>query len=154
MSSPSSATTLAPAPIRPAVGVDAHALFALSAPFIRSGALRRRSVADYRTAAADFLVSPGPAGLLGCVALGGLPDGAAVLYNFCVHGARQGTGLGSALLDALLHRADGRPLYTATTGSARLFHHYGFTEIPARLAPPGWAAGLDPARNSRVYLRT
>lgn len=66
----------------------------------------------------------------------------------------QGGGLGSELLGAVLRRADGRPVYTATTGSARLFLHHGFTEIPTRLAPPAWAAALDPARNSRVYLRT
>ncbi|MFJ9516784.1 GNAT family N-acetyltransferase [Kitasatospora sp. NPDC101801] len=154
MSSPTLARPHTAAPIRPATGDDARALFALSAPFVRSGALRPRSQADYRSAAADFLVSPGAAGLAGCVALRALPGGATALYNFCVHRAGQGGGLGSGLLGAALRRADGRPVYTATTGSARLFLHHGFTEIPARLAPPGWAATLDPGRNSRVYLRT
>ncbi|WP_457029078.1 GNAT family N-acetyltransferase [Kitasatospora sp. P5_F3] len=156
MPSLSPADTLTPTAVRSATRVDARALFALSAPFVRSGALRRRSLADYRSAVADFLVSPGPSGLselTGCVALRPLPGGAAVLYNFCVHSARQGGGLGSELLDAALYRADGRSVYTATTGSARLFRHYGFTEIPPWQAPPTWAATLDPARNSRVYLR-
>ncbi|WP_405020704.1 GNAT family N-acetyltransferase [Kitasatospora sp. NBC_00070] len=148
------AGTLTAGAIRSAAGDDARALFALSAPFVRSGALRLRSLADYRSAAADFLVSPGAAGLAGCVALRTLPGGATALYNFCVHRAGQGGGLGSELLGAVLRRADGRPVYTATTGSARLFLHHGFTEIPTRLAPPAWAAALDPARNSRVYLRT
>lgn len=147
------AVTLAPALVRPATGADSGALLALSTPFIRSGALRRRTLADYHAATADFLVSPGPGGLAGCVALRSLPDGRAVIYNFCVHADLQGTGLGSDLLDATIERAAGRPLYTATTGPAHLFRRYGFTEIPPRLAPPSWAATLDPSRNSRVFLR-
>ncbi|MEV4615238.1 GNAT family N-acetyltransferase [Kitasatospora sp. NPDC049258] len=166
--------SVAPAPVRTATGADAAALHALSAPFIRSGALRRRGVADYRAAAGDFLVAPGPNALDGPEVLDGpnVLDGcvglrvlrpepghpsAGVLYNFCVRGERQGSGLGSGLLEAVLAEAARRGLstaFTATTGSGALFGWYGFRQVPTALAPRAWTAGLDPARGSRVHVLT
>ncbi|MER8187939.1 GNAT family N-acetyltransferase [Kitasatospora sp. NPDC094015] len=151
---------VAPAPVRTATGADAVALHALSAPFIRSGALRRRTVTDYQAAAAEFLVAPGRSGLDGCVGLRMLaPEpghpAAGVLYNFCVRGERQGSGVGSGLLAAALAEAARRGVrtaFTATTGSGALFGRYGFRQVPAALAPAAWAAGLDPSRGSRVHV--
>ncbi|GGV22830.1 hypothetical protein GCM10010495_43080 [Kitasatospora herbaricolor] len=153
---------LHPAPVRTATGADAEALYALSAPFMRSGALRPRTVADYRRAGEHFLVVPGvgPDGSLdGCVALRALPPepehpATGLLHNFCVRDGRQGAGLGSRLLAALLAEAARcglRTLVTASTGDGALFLRGGFREIPVALAPRGWAAGLDPARGSRVF---
>ncbi|MFE2913399.1 GNAT family N-acetyltransferase [Kitasatospora indigofera] len=158
--------TLRPAPVRTATGADAEALYALSAPFIRSGALRPRTVADYRRPGERFLVVPGAGpgggpdgGLDGCVALRALPaepghPAAGLLHNFCVREGRQGAGLGSRLLAALLAEAARcglRTLVTASTGDGALFLRGGFREIPVALAPRGWAAGLDPSRGSRVF---
>lgn len=157
--------TLRPAPVRTATGADAEALYALSAPFMRSGALRPRTVADYRRPGERFLVVPGAGpdgGLDGCVALRALPPepghpAAGLLHNFCVREGRQGAGLGSRLLAALLAEAARcglRTLVTASTGDGALFLRGGFREIPVALAPRGWAAGLDPSRGSRVFALT
>ncbi|MEU9132624.1 GNAT family N-acetyltransferase [Kitasatospora sp. NPDC048540] len=154
-------TVAAPA-VRIATAGDAAALFVLSAPFMRSGELRDRGPADYRERATDFLIEPGdrePAPPAGCVALRPLaPEpghpAAGLLYNLCVHPARQGTGVGSRLLAALLARAEDRGLrtvYAASTGSAVLFLRTGFRQVPTALAPAGLTSGLDPARGSRVY---
>ncbi|WP_371483473.1 GNAT family N-acetyltransferase [Kitasatospora sp. NBC_00315] len=155
--------TLGTAPVRPATGADAAALHALSEPFMRSGELRVRTAADYRAAVGQFLLVPGPpsAGPDGCVALRRLPaepghPAAGLLHNLCVRPERQGTGLGSRLLAALLDtaaRGGLRTVHAATTGSGELFRRFGFVPIPAALAPRSWAAGLDPARGSEVYRR-
>ncbi|GAA4930742.1 GNAT family N-acetyltransferase [Streptomyces coeruleoprunus] len=155
-----------PAPtfsVRSAGPRDAAALAALSQPFVRSGALRARPFHVYAWHAADFLVAEGPDGALeGCLALRVQPEptsegrATGVLYNFCVARHRQGSGLGARLLGAAL--AQGRSqsldaLFTATTGSGRLFLRYGFTPVPQRLAPEAWARTLDPRRNAKVLAR-
>ncbi|QKW24039.1 GNAT family N-acetyltransferase [Kitasatospora sp. NA04385] len=157
---------------------DARALYELSLPFLRSGALRARTPADYRRAADTFLVvrsAPGgpdggldrgldgqPGGALdACVALrvlapepGHPPTG--VLHNLCVRSGRQGLGLGGLLVAAVLAHARRSALsavVTATTGDGALFLRHGFAEVPAAAAPPSWAAELDPSRGSRVFRR-
>ncbi|MGW3729593.1 GNAT family N-acetyltransferase [Streptomyces sp. NPDC000851] len=158
-------TLLAPTfSVRVARAEDAAALADLSRPFVRSGALRERPVSLYATRAADFLVTETPAGTLeGCVGLRVHPAGpgegrrpAGVVYNFCVAGQRQGSGVGAGLLHAVLARARALSLgglFTATTGSGGLFLRYGFTPTTARLAPQSWAESLDPRRNARILRR-
>nr|WP_238431740.1 GNAT family N-acetyltransferase [Streptomyces cavernae] len=143
---------------------DAAALAALSRPFVRSGALRERSLSLYATRATDFLVTEAPDGTLeGCVGLsvhqaepGDGRGPAGVVYNFCVAGHRQGSGMGATLLRAVLARARARSLgalFTATTGGGGLFLRYGFAPTAARLAPPSWAESLDPRRKARILTR-
>ncbi|MFE4293243.1 GNAT family N-acetyltransferase [Streptomyces sp. NPDC056647] len=149
--------------VRPARPRDATALAALSEPFVRSGALRARPFQVYAWHTGDFLVAEAPDGTLdGCLALRVHPeptrDGRAtgVLYNFCVANGRQGSGLGARLLTAAL--AEGRAraldtLFTATTGSGRLFLHHGFAPVSPRRAPETWARSLDPRRGAKVLAR-
>lgn len=71
--------------------------------------------------------------------------------------AARAPAFGSRLLAALLAEAARcglRTLVTASTGDGALFLRGGFREIPVALAPRGWAAGLDPARGSRVFALT
>ncbi|MEV3967515.1 GNAT family N-acetyltransferase [Streptomyces sp. NPDC050698] len=151
--------------MRPARPDEAHALAALSRPFVRSGALRERPVSLYAAQAADFLVLEAPDGALdGCVGLRAYPmdareggERAGVVYNFCVAAHRQGGGAGAGLLRAVLATARARSLdalFTATTGSAGLFLRHGFTRTTARQAPRPWAQSLDPRRNAHVLVRT
>ncbi|MEV0783792.1 GNAT family N-acetyltransferase [Streptomyces sp. NPDC050423] len=144
---------------------DAVALVALSEPFVRSGALRGRPFEVYAARAADFLVSEEPDGALrGCLALRVHPDtddhgpaAAGVLYNFCVARQRQGGGLGARLLGAALAGARAQSLgalFTATTGSGRLFLRHGFAPVRPAAAPRAWARTLDPRRGARVLART
>ncbi|WNI28186.1 GNAT family N-acetyltransferase [Streptomyces sp. ITFR-6] len=155
--------------VRRARSGDAAALVALSEPFVGSGALRRRPFDVYAARAADFLVAEEPGGTLhGCLALRVHPDaepgvepgtaaeGAGVLYNFCVARQRQGGGLGARLLGAALAGARAQQLaalFTATTGSGRLFLRHGFAPVPPGLAPRAWARTLDPRRGARVLAR-
>ncbi|MFP1624583.1 GNAT family N-acetyltransferase [Streptomyces sp. 5K101] len=150
--------------VRSARPDDAAALAALSRPFARSGALRERSQAQYASQAPDFLVAEAPDGSLeGCLGLSvhpaGTPAGrpaAGVVYNFCVAGHRQGCGTGARLLHAALARARNRSLrtlFTATTGSGRLFLRHGFQPVCPSLAPAAWTQTLDPRRNARVLAR-
>ncbi|WP_189711894.1 GNAT family N-acetyltransferase [Streptomyces phaeofaciens] len=154
-----------PAAVRPAHPDDAEALAALSRPFVRTGALRERPVALYAARAADFVVVQAPDGTLdGCLALrvheagpvaGPAPSG--VLYNFCVAPHRQGHGVGSGLLRAVMARARARSvgtLFTATVGGGGLFLRYGFGPASSGTAPAAWTASLDPRRNARVLART
>ncbi|MFF7779055.1 GNAT family N-acetyltransferase [Streptomyces tanashiensis] len=143
--------------VRPAHAGDGPALAALSRPFARTGALRERPLSLYLSRASDFLVAHAPDGSLeGCL---GLSEHAAggVLYNFCVASHRQGSGMGGRLLQAAFARARGRAsamLFTATTGSGRLFLSHGFVPASPEQAPAAWAQTLDPGRNARVLART
>ncbi|MFE3184154.1 amino acid acetyltransferase [Streptomyces violascens] len=136
---------------------DAPALAALSRPFVHAGALRERPLSLYVARASDFLVAQAPDGTLeGGL---GLSEHAAdgVLYNFCVAAHRQGSGMGGRLLQAAFARARARALtmlFTATTGSGRLFLGHGFVPSRPDLAPAAWARTLDPGRNARVLART
>ncbi|WP_406209758.1 GNAT family N-acetyltransferase [Kitasatospora sp. NBC_01560] len=152
-----------------AAEADAPALYALSAPFMRSGALRERTPDAYRHPGDTFLAvravragdTAGPGRLDACVALRALAPEAGrpstgLLHNLCVRTGRQGAGLGSLLVTAVLaeaRRRGLRALVTATTGGGELFLRHGFREIPPTAAPREWAAGLDPARRSRVFTR-
>ncbi|WP_435865082.1 GNAT family N-acetyltransferase [Streptomyces spectabilis] len=150
--------------VRTARREDAPALAELSRPFVRSGALRERPVSLYAAHAADFLVAEAADGAFaGCVGLrahrsapaaGDVPAG--VVYNFCVAEHQQGSGVGAGLLRAVLAAAHAQglgALFTATTGGGGLFLRYGFTPTTARLAPPSWAASLDPRRNARILTK-
>ncbi|MGW7440024.1 GNAT family N-acetyltransferase [Streptomyces sp. NPDC054849] len=137
---------------------DAPALHTLSTAFIRSGALRPRSIDHYLAHAGEFLLvgGHGRARVRGCLALSDAGEGAAVLYNFCVARGSQGRGLGAALLRAAFAEARGRSVrevFTATTGGAALFRRYGFLPAGPGRAPAAWAGALDPARGSEVLSR-
>ncbi|MFE5160636.1 GNAT family N-acetyltransferase [Streptomyces sp. NPDC056697] len=147
--------------VRGARPEDAAALAELSRPFACSGALRERPVTLYATRAADFLVAEAPDGTVeGCVGLRLHPadpgEGrgpAGVVYNFCVAGPSQGSGVGAGLLRAVLARARAQALgvlFTATTGGGGLFLRYGFTPTTLRLAPSRWVESLDPRRDARI----
>ncbi|MFZ3473495.1 GNAT family N-acetyltransferase [Streptomyces sp. 4.24] len=142
--------------VRPARRDDGPALAALSRPFVQAGALRERPLSVYLSRASDFLVAQAPDGTLeGCVALREHPA-AGVLYNFCVAAHRQGSGMGARLLHAAFARARGRSLaglFTATTGSGRLFLRHGFVPSSPSLAPAEWALSLDPGRGAQVLSR-
>ncbi|MET9851924.1 GNAT family N-acetyltransferase [Streptomyces sp. NPDC006450] len=142
--------------MRPARRGDGPALAALSRPFVLAGALRERPLSLYLSRTSDFVVAQAPDGTLeGCLGLREHPA-AGVLYNFCVAAHRQGTGMGARLLHAAFARARNRSLptlFTATTGSGRLFLLNGFLPACPSLAPAEWAQSLDPGRGARVLSR-
>ncbi|MGW6414089.1 GNAT family N-acetyltransferase [Streptomyces sp. NPDC055055] len=147
--------------VRAASGEDAAQVHRLSRTFVRTGALRDRTLAELARRAPDFLVAEvGCDGLVGCVGLRSRYDArgrkAVVLDNFCVAPGRQGCGIGSALLEAAFREAGARGaarVFTATVGSGLLFLRYGFADGGEQEAPPAWRAGLDPARGARILVR-
>ncbi|GGX88646.1 GNAT family N-acetyltransferase [Streptomyces hiroshimensis] len=159
----------APGGVRVARAADAPGLYALSEPFMRTGALRRRTPHVYAAGFAEFFVAEDAHGVLeGCVALrtfprNGLPvtgaavtEVAGVLHNFCVRPGRQRRGIGSRLLTALLLHASDRSVtevFAATTGDGEAFLRSGFRESDTSRAPHTWVAALDPARGSRIFAR-
>ncbi|MCF3101996.1 GNAT family N-acetyltransferase [Streptomyces roseoverticillatus] len=154
----------APGGVRRARAADAPALHALSEPFMRTGALRRRTPHVYAARFAEFFVAEDAHGTLeGCVALRAFPGDrlsaagtAGVLHNFCVRPDRQRRGVGSRLLTALLLYASDRSVtevFAATTGDGEAFLRSGFRETDSSRAPHTWVAALDPARGSRVFAR-
>lgn len=117
--------------LRPAGKADADAVHRLSGPFVREGALRDRSAAQYARDAGDFVLAETARGeLAGCVALCRRRDAyggvAAVLYNFCVAPGNQGRGIGSALLRAALAEAAAQGVSQVFTATARQW-----TALPA-----------------------
>ncbi|MFD5192394.1 GNAT family N-acetyltransferase [Streptomyces sp. NPDC058357] len=152
--------------VRSARAEDAAELAALSRPFVRSGALRERPVPLYAAQAADFLVAQAPGGgpIEGSVGLRVYPaapgegsGSVGVLYNFCVAGHRQGSGVGAGLLRAALAMAHARSLgalFAATTGGGGLFLRYGFAPTATRRAPSSWVRSLDPRRNARILAKS
>ncbi|ARZ71908.1 GNAT family N-acetyltransferase [Streptomyces sp. HU2014] len=163
--SPTGERTLAPPSVRVADPADAAELYALSEPFMRSGALLWRTPGTYAATAREFLVAEDGDGVLeGCVALRAYPGDArapagmpAVLHNFCVRSGRQRRGVGSRLLAALLREAAARSVgevFAATTGGGEAFVRCGFREADAARAPRAWAVSLDPGRGSRVFARS
>ncbi|WP_424889149.1 GNAT family N-acetyltransferase [Streptomyces sp. XH2] len=154
----------APGGVRRARAADAPALHALSEPFMRTGALRRRTPHVYAARFTEFFVAEDAHGTLeGCVALRAFPGDrlsatgtAGVLHNFCVRPDRQRRGVGSRLLTALLLHASDRSVtevFAATTGDGEAFLRSGFRETDASRAPRTWVAALDPDRGSRVFAR-
>ncbi|WP_405827804.1 GNAT family N-acetyltransferase [Streptomyces sp. NBC_00105] len=137
---------------------DARALHSLSLAFVRSGALRARTIDHYLAHAGEFILATGRGRtpVRGCVALSDEGNGAAVLHNFCVARGSQGRGLGAALLRAAFaeaRRRSMREVFTATTSGADLFRRYGFAPTARGRAPAAWARALDPARGSQVLSR-
>lgn len=148
-----------------AAEADAPALYALSAPFMRSGALRERTPDAYRHPGDTFLAvravragdTAGPGRLDACVALRALAPEAGrpstgLLHNLCVRTGRQGAGLGSLLVTAVLaeaRRRGLRALVTATTGAGSSSCGTGSARSrprrPPASGPPGWTRPAAPA---------
>ncbi len=94
--------------IRPAHPADAHGIRELLLPFVPGGIVLPRSEEDIRSQADDFLVAEDAGGLVGCVALYDYGNGLQEVRSLVVRRDRQGHGLGSRLVAAIVTLATER----------------------------------------------
>ena len=93
----------------------------------------------------DFLVADAGDGLAGAVGLERYGSGA-LLRSAVVRPGDQGTGIGAALVHALLDRArDGglREIYLLTTTAERWFPRFGFAPIEREQVPDSVRASVE-----------
>jgi N-acetylglutamate synthase-like GNAT family acetyltransferase len=93
----------------------------------------------------DFLVADAGDGLAGAIGLERYGSDA-LLRSAVVRPGRQGTGIGAALVRALLDRArDGglREIYLLTTTAERWFPRFGFTAIEREQVPDAVRASVE-----------
>ena len=93
----------------------------------------------------DFLVAPTGDGLAGAIGLERYGSGA-LLRSAVVRPGDQGTGIGAALVRAVLDRArDGglREIYLLTTTAERWFPRFGFTPIEREQVPDAVRASVE-----------
>jgi amino-acid N-acetyltransferase len=124
--------------VRPATDVDYPAVIAL----LEAAGLPTAGVP--RTLR-DFLVADAGDGLAGAVGLERYGSGA-LLRSAVVRPGDQGTGIGAALVRALLDRArDGglREIYLLTTTAERWFPRFGFAPIAREQVPDAVRASVE-----------
>ena len=93
----------------------------------------------------DFLVADTGDGLAGAIGLERY-ESAALLRSAVVRAGDQGTGIGAALVRAVLDRArDGglREIYLLTTTAERWFPRFGFTPIEREQVPDAVRASVE-----------
>jgi amino-acid N-acetyltransferase len=93
----------------------------------------------------DFLVADTGDGLAGAIGLERYGSGA-LLRSAVVRPAHQGTGIGAALVRAVLDRArDGglREIFLLTTTAERWFPRFGFTPIAREQVPDAVRASVE-----------
>jgi amino-acid N-acetyltransferase len=125
--------------IRPATAADHQAVIAL----LQAAGLPTAGVPATLN---DFLVADTPAGLAGAIGLERYGS-AALLRSAVVRSGDQGTGIGAALVHALLDRArdddDVREIYLLTTTAERWFPRFGFTPVARTQVPEAVRASVE-----------
>lgn len=124
--------------VRPATAADYQAVIAL----LEAAALPTAGVP--RTLD-DFLVADTGAGLAGAIGLERYGS-AALLRSAVVRPGDQGTGIGAALVRALLDRArnaEVQEIYLLTTTAERWFPRFGFASIAREQVPEAVRASVE-----------
>ena len=102
-------------------------------------------IAGIPKALGDFLVADTESGLAGAIGLERYGSGA-LLRSAVVRPGDQGTGIGAALVRAVLDRARGgglREIYLLTTTAERWFPRFGFTPIDRDQVPDAVRASVE-----------
>ena len=124
--------------VRPATAADYPAVIAL----LEAASL---PTAGVPRALGDFLVADTEAGLAGAIGLERYGSGA-LLRSEVVRPGDQGTGIGAALVRAVLDRAREsglREIYLLTTTAERWFPRFGFTPVPREQVPDAVRASVE-----------
>ena len=116
---------------------------------LRAAALPTDGVADLLAAHADdFVVADDPERPGSLTAAAGLevcgPD--ALLRSVAVHAGSRAHGVGAALVQALVRRAESRglrSLYLLTTTAADYFPRFGFARVARDVVPPDIAGTVE-----------
>ncbi|BDA40699.1 Amino-acid acetyltransferase [Coccomyxa sp. Obi] len=151
--------------IRPAKQTDLKAIAELLAPLEKAGITKHRSRKQLTSDIPHFTVVERESKVLACALLhelGASSDGVQCgeLAAFCVHPSYRGSGRGDSLLDYVEQQARDkgiRRLVLLTTRTADFFEQRDF--LPAGVAhesdliPESRRAAVDPARNSKLYIK-
>jgi amino-acid N-acetyltransferase len=124
---------------------DVRAIRALVEPLAAARVLVSKDAVAYYEGLQQFLVVDGEDGeLAGCGALHVLWDDLAEVRTLAVADAHRGTGVGAALLDALVERARelGVSRLFCLTFEERFFRRHGFRVIDGTPVPPDVYAEL------------
>ncbi|MEU4180891.1 GNAT family N-acetyltransferase [Streptomyces sp. NPDC026589] len=139
--------------VRPARTEDAVLIAELSASFVVSDKLVRRSLKELNERIHELSVATRDGILVGCMGLSRYPQGILV-YNFCIAPDAQGRGIGGLLVD---HAADSgrqsgsRRLLAASKYAGDWFIKRGFERILPENIPDEWLQFLCPGRGSRLF---
>ncbi|MEU5881903.1 GNAT family N-acetyltransferase [Spirillospora sp. NPDC047279] len=141
---------------RTAAGGDLDGLYALSRPFMTSGALIPRDREFFGEHAEELFVLEAGGDLAGCAGLSRVGD-TAEIYNVAVTAQWQGLGLGRILLACMVGaaRREGYAevvLFSRTTTG--WFARQGFTPADPAVLPAGRLSLLDASRESTLLRRT
>ncbi|KAK9916644.1 hypothetical protein WJX75_005288 [Coccomyxa subellipsoidea] len=151
--------------IRPARQSDLKAIEELLAPLERAGITKHRSRKDLLSDIPSFTIVERESKVLACALLqelGASADGVECgeLAAFCVHPSYRGSGRGDSLLDYVEQRARDkgiRRLVLLTTRTADFFEQRDFLHAgvahESNLLPESRRAVVDPARNSKLYIK-
>ncbi|MFC9756877.1 GNAT family N-acetyltransferase [Streptomyces sp. NPDC056921] len=139
--------------VRPARTEDAVLIADLSASFVVSDKLVRRSLKELNERIHELSVATRDGVLVGCMGLSRYPHGI-VVYNFCIAPDAQGNGIGGLLVDhaARLGRRSGhRRLLAASKYAGDWFIKRGFERILPEKIPDEWLKFLCPGRGSCLF---
>ncbi len=115
--------------LRPAAVADVPQIERLMAPFVAAGDLLPRGGEDLRRHIAEYIVAQHASGLVvGCGSLKRYGPILGEIAGLAVHGGHQRSGIGHALVDALVHRARalGMLELLALTRKPAFFERLGF----------------------------
>jgi amino-acid N-acetyltransferase len=137
---------------------DIGGIVSLIEPLENSGILVARSREQMELQIRHFQVIEKDGMIIACIAC--IPDEAAKVAEIAclaVHPDYQRNGLASRLLQIAEERAqqlDIRELYTLTTRTSHWFIEHGFSEQSGYQLPPARLASYNPARGSKILLKS
>ncbi|MGG5258971.1 amino-acid N-acetyltransferase [Phycicoccus avicenniae] len=130
--------------MRPARTADVRAIRALVTPLAEQRVLLQKEAVAYYESVGDFVVAEQDGTVVGCGALHVLWEDLGEVRTLAVDASALGTGVGSALLDALVERARalGLSRLFCLTFETAFFGRHGFTAIEGQAVEPAVYAEL------------
>jgi amino-acid N-acetyltransferase len=147
--------------IHPAQSADIPEILRIMQPYVDAGVLVQRGPADIARDLEHYTVYKIDDVLHGCGALKPLTDkkgpGAAELLALVVDPAYADRGTGGKIVNYLLQKARKaglRKVFLLTTQTSDFFLRLGFKEVSVSQLPPARKRSWNPARNSKVLMKT
>lgn len=143
--------------IHPAQTNDIPEILRVMQPYVDAGVLVQRGPGDIANDLEHYTVYKVDDVLHGCGALKPIGPKAAELLALVVDPAYADRGTGGKLVNYLLQkarRAGLRKVFLLTTQTSDFFMRLGFKEVPVSELPAGRRRTWNPARNSKVLMKT
>ena len=118
--------------LRPASGEEASGLHELISRNVETGHLLRRDLLELEVHAPRFLVASDGTSIVACAELATLSSTVAEVRSLVVHEQHRGLGLGTRLVQGLMHRAriERYRVLCALTHEPKYFVNLGFSIVP------------------------